>query len=175
VHYPDTQKLNAAFCKDITANKKFVEYVRMLSPRDGTPPGKLPDTYTQQELMLVGSRFFLCEVKDKNVLNTTVCISLNDVEELEGDKDYTPLAAFCFEAIFTAMSKKGGDPEFRKHFSEYARENTKKATPASRNSETYAEDVKVATFHDMENDESLRKTLIEYYQANKSNISFQIL
>ena len=171
-YYPDTVKMNAVFCNEISTDRKFMEYVRLLSPREGDTKNA-PDPYSQQELMMVGSRFFLCEAKEKNGFTNRICVSLNGVEEIEGERDYTALAAFCFEAIYTTLSQKGATPEFKKHFSEYAQERTRKAS--GKNSDTYSEDVKIAVYHDMENDESLRTTLMDYYKANKGNVSFQIL
>jgi hypothetical protein len=120
--------------------------------------------------MDVASRFFYCDmVFPDTTVQSHVCIGINGVKETKWEKDYTLLAAFCYEAIFTAKDSMLDNS--------YASEK-KEACAAHRTAITsldqYLLDVRADLFERMKHNELLKNLLLNYYQENKSNLAFTI-
>lgn len=126
-------------------------------------------------MMLIASRFFLCDKVNKS--DTTVgyhiCVGINGQKELNSNRDYTTLEAFCFEAIFHFY--KEGKPPFVTNFIRYIKNSTSKHKADFKDFNILLENVKRDCYRDMEKDEALRKSLLLFYQLNKENISIKII
>jgi hypothetical protein len=156
----------------LLSNDDFYKHFLLLTP--AMKGSEYPATrFTIKEMMLVASRFFYVHSLNKKdtTLNAHVCAGFNGQKELK-EKDYTVLAAFCFEGIFKNLYKKNFTPwaNFTEKITKYsAYEKTKFA-----NYESYVQNVRQLCYNDYEKDEILQRTLLNYYQKNKNNIGFII-
>jgi len=172
--YPDTVKLQKVYMKKFIQDKKLVACFEESYAPIKDPDMKRTKTYTTDELMDVASKFFYCDLvlPDTNV-QSHVCVGLNGIKEASWEKDYTLLAAFCFEAIFADFHK-DQSPVDESYSAEKSKAVQKYRANIS-NLDQYLEDVKLELFERMKNDEVLKKALLEYYEENKSNLAFRII
>jgi hypothetical protein len=129
--------------------------------------------FTVPEMMKVASRFFYCDIlneKDSTV-NAHICVGLNGVHELKLDVAYTPLEAFCFEAVFTNYFR---NQKLNRNFNQYIDNASAEEKINFKGFRAYLEAVKNKCFTSMENDAELKAMVINYYHQNKDNISFRI-
>jgi hypothetical protein len=168
--YPDTVAIQKHFCSNLMNSKRIKDYFSVL-----TGVSETPEIYTEQEMMLIASRFFLCDKVNQS--DTTVgyhiCVGINGQKELNSNKDYTTLEAFCFEAIFHFY--KEGRPQFVTNFIRYIKNSTSRHKVDFTDFSKFLENVKTDCYSAMESDESLRKSLLLFYQLNKENISIKII
>lgn len=172
--YPDTLSMKELimekYSNDSTFNAYFEDAYHALIPSKL----KKRTLYTVEELMDVSSRFFYCDqVNLDTSIQSRVCVGLNGLTEVKWDKDYTLLAAFCYEAIFD---------DFDKNQSKISEEWDKEKSFASAQFRTsittledYLENVKTELILRMKNNEILRETILKYYLKNKKNLAFRIL
>lgn len=175
--YPDTIRINEAYARRLEVNKPFLTYLdQLLSPINILPKGR-QTTYRQDELMMVASRFFLCDqVRPDTTISWHVCIGLNGVKEARWKKDYTVLEAFCFEAVFEKMF--GGNPADVRYMDQFLKaidESTRKRRPSMRDKEQLLELVKLDVFEAMESDSALKKCLLDYYYEHSTSLPFEII
>ena len=101
-----------------------------------------------------------------------VCIGINGMKETQWEKDYTLVAAFCFEAIFNDLDNE--DSQIR---GAYVSEKNESSVQFRKNITTldkYLEDVKLDLFTRMKNNAILKEELLTYYELNKNNLAFII-
>ena len=170
----DTSKMKMLYMKKLMNDKKFTRnFEEAISPIT-QPDFKISKTYTENELMEVASKFFYCDkVNPDTTVQSHVCISFNGVKETQWTKDYTQLAAFCFEAIFSDLDK-----DTSLISDTYLAEKKKSCEQYRKNITTldkYLEDVKMELFRRMKNDATLKNSLLAYYEANKHNLVFKII
>lgn len=173
--YPDVLKMNQLYLDKVKADNKFVSHFQKLI----TPINKKSfrrDTYTKKELMKVASRFFFCDsVKADKSIGSHICIALNGLKEAQFDKDYTILEAFCFEAIFEAIEAKApARTKVVENFLNYIEEVSKKEKLSATANESYLQNVRLKVFEKMTSDIELENILLQYFQKNKANLSFEI-
>lgn len=127
--------------------------------------------------MQVASRFFFCDtVRPDKSIGSHICIALNGLKEAQFEKDYTILEAFCFEAIFEAIDqKRPARTKFVENFLAYIEEISNKEKQNISSSDSYLRNVRLAVFERMQTDDELKNVLLEYFQKNKENLSFNIL
>jgi hypothetical protein len=126
------------------------------------------------ELMEVASKFFYCDkVNPDTSVQSHVCIGINGLKEIKWEKDYTQLAAFCYEAIFTDLDKDNSkiDESYTSE-KKLAREKYRKNITTL---DKYLEDVKLDLFNRMKNSTTLKEELWAYYELNNNNLSFKIV
>ena len=174
--YPDVMKMNKLYIDSIRADKKFVAAFQNLTVPVTSKTFKR-ETYRKKELMQVASRFFFCDtVRPDKSIGSHICIALNGLKEAQFEKDYTILEAFCFEAIFEAIDqKRPARTKFVENFLAYIEEISNKEKQNISSSDSYLRNVRLAVFERMQTDDELKNVLLEYFQKNKENLSFNIL
>lgn len=174
--YPDTVRMNEAYAQRLQANKPFLTYLSQLLGPFTTPVRSRQPTYHTAELMLVASRFFLCDqVRPDTTISWHVCIGLNGVKEAAWEKDYTLLEAFCFEAIFDQMfSKNPADTRYMNQFLKAVAESTRKRRTSMTSQDQLLEQVKEDVFRAMQSDRHLKKRLLDHYHQQAPSLPFRI-
>ncbi len=172
--YPDKSKIKKLYLEKYIQDKKLVAYFEETIAPINNPNLEINKIYAVDELMEVASKFFYCDkINPDSSVQSHVCIGINGLSETKWQKDYTLLAAFCFEAIFTDFDKDTSQ------ISESYLSEKKKACQKYRSNITtlnqYLEDVKLNLFERMKNDGVLKKELLAYYELNKSNLAFKII
>jgi Txe/YoeB family toxin of Txe-Axe toxin-antitoxin module len=175
--YPDTVRINEAYAQRLAANKPFLTYLSQFLRPLTTPANTRQTTYQQGELMLVASRFFLCDqVRPDTTVSWHICIGLHGMKEANWKKDYTLLEAFCFEAIFDKMfSKNPNDTRYMNQFLKAVDESTKNRRPSMADKEQLLEQVKRDVFQAMQSDNALKKHLLDYYNQHAATLPFKIV
>jgi hypothetical protein len=172
--YPDTLELKKLDLEKYVEDKKLTEYFEETIAPINNPDLERKKTYTVDELMEVASKFFYCDlVNPDTTIQAHVCVGMNGVKEANWEKDYTLLAAFCFEAIFTSM-----DNEHSKIWDSFVSKKQESAESFKKDITTldkYLNDVKTDLFKKMKNNEILKKELLDHYESNKNNLAFIII
>ncbi len=172
--YPDTLKLKQLYLDKFIQDEKLVNYFEETNVPIANPDVEITKTYTQEELMEVASKFFYCDqLLPDTIVQFHICIGINGVKETKWDKDYTLLAAFCYEAIFNNLDKDSSQIEKsssteKKIASEQFRKNITTL-------DKYLEDVRLDLFSRMKNNAILKQELLAYYELNKNNLAFKII
>lgn len=174
--YPDTTKLKRLYLDKFIQDEKLVNYFEETYAPIADPNIEITKTYTQKELMAVASKFFYCDqILPDTIVQSHVCIGLNGIKEASWnkDKDYTLLAAFCFEAIFNDLDKDSSlvDEVYSIEKKNACEQFRKSITTLDK----YLEDVRLDLFSRMENNAILKQKLLEYYKLNGGNLSFNII
>lgn len=157
------------FQNDAYFTKVFTETMQPLVRSNFTPT----QTFTKEELMKAASIFFYCDqVNPDTTVQTHICVGINGLREVKWEKDYMLLAAFCCEAILFDVYQ-DNSPVF-----EALNKEKQLSYKALRGKITtldaYLESVKQDVFKRMENNSTLKKSLLRYYKQNKSNLAFRI-
>lgn len=175
--YPDTIRINQAYVQRLAINKPFLSYLSQLLEPLNMPNVARLSTFKEDELMLVASRFFLCDqVRPNTTVSWHVCIGLNGMKEANWPQDYTLLEAFCFEAIFDKMFSKNSDENrYMYRFLEAVDESTRKRRTSMKDKEQLLEQVKIDVFQTMQSDPILKKHLIDYYNKHAATLPFTIV
>lgn len=158
--YPDTLKITRGVNKAYQ-NSKFIIPVNAL-----LHPQKHHQQYTTDEMMTVASRFFLMESN----YSAHVCVSINGIDELKKNKDYTLLEATLYDAIFNGILQEK-EPEFKKKLMEYLGKFNDKETLKTNDLEA----TRQMLFSKMKNDDSLKEFLLEYHHINQDNIPYILI
>lgn len=174
--YPDTVRMNEVYAQRLGANKPFLTYVSQLLQPLKAPASTRKPIYQPDEMMLVASRFFLCDqVRPDTTVSWHICIGLNGMKEARWPRDYTLLEAFCFEAIFDRiMGKTADDARFMDQFLRAVDASTRKHKPLMITQEQLLEQVKGDVFQAMQSDPILQKQLLNYYQQHAGSLPFRI-
>ena len=171
--YPDTSKIKQIYLDLYNGDKKLVQYFEETYAPIKNPNLQRDKIYSVDELMKVASIFFYCDqVNPDTSIQMHVCIGINGMKETKWEKDYTILAAFCFEAIFNDL-----DNEESKIRSAYVSEKKESSEQFRKNISTlenYLEDVKLDLFNRMKSNAKLKEKLLAYYELNKNNVAFKI-
>lgn len=175
-YYPDTVQMNKSYAQRLSVNEPFLNYFSKLSSTVVSSEKVKKEVFTKDEMMLVGSRFFLCDrIKPDTTIGGHVCIGLNGIKEANWTKDYTLLAAFCFEAIFDKMfSNNSDDTKYMEQFLKYVNQSTKTHKASFKSNEQLLKTVKAEVFRNMQSDDELRKVLMVYYNQNAKTLPFKI-
>lgn len=172
--YPDKSKMKSVLLEKYAQDKKLVAYFEETLAPINNPNLEISKNYTTIELMEVASKFFYCDaVLPDTSIQVHVCIGLNGIKEATWEKDYTLLAAFCFEAIFNDFDK--DISEIWESFLAKKSEAGKKYRSNISTLDQYLLDVRLDLFDRMKQDEILKKALLNYYELNKTNLAFRII
>jgi hypothetical protein len=171
--YPDTTEIKRLYLEKYAQDKRLVGYFEETIAPITNPNFEIKKTYTLDELMEVASKFFYCEkVLPDTSIQARVCVGLNGVKEANWEEDYTLLEAFCYEAIFNEFDSDDG--QIWDTFITKKKESGQQLKSNMTSLNQYLEDVKMAVFESMKNDEILKQKLIDYYELNRGNQSFKI-
>jgi hypothetical protein len=172
--YPDTSKLKSLYLEKYIQDKKLVSYFEEAVAPINNPEINRNKTYTTDELMEVASKFFYCDkVNEDTTVQSHVCIGINGLSETKWKKDYTQLAAFCYEAIFTDFDKDSS--RIDESYSSEKKISCRKYRKNMTTMDKYLEDVKLDLFNRMKNNPALKEELLAYYELNKSTLAFKII
>ena len=172
--YPDTIKLKRLYLDKFIQDLKLVKYFEETNAPIANPDLKITKTFNQVELMKVASKFFYCDqILPDTIVQSHVCIGINGIKEAKWDRDYTLLAAFCYEAIFDDLDKDSSQiDETYSSEKKLACEQFRKDITSL---DKYLEDVRLDLFSRMENNAILKQKLLLYYELNKNNLAFKII
>jgi hypothetical protein len=173
--YPDTIAMDSLFCDLLRRNQLFIFYLNNLLPGYMRPRGIIPDTFSVAEMMLVASRFFYClEIQESDtVVISHICVSIKEPESIPFPRDMTLLEAFAFEGIFYSLLKEE-KPRFDANFKRYVNESTDRYKDEVSGLDALLVRVRHECFALMKDDEDLKYSLLNYYQANRNNLNFTI-
>jgi hypothetical protein len=172
--YPDTLEIKRIYLDGYSQDKKLTEYFEETYAAIKNPDQQRDKIYSHDELMEVASKFFYCDqVGSDTSIQMHVCIGINGMKEAKWEKDYTLLAAFCYEAIFNDL-----DTEDSRLRDAYASEKKVSAEQLKKNIitlEKYLEDVKLDLFNRMSSNAILKEKLLAYYELKKDKLAFRIV
>ena len=173
--YPDTIRMNEAFCSAISDNNKVHTYFINLTPANLTTWNTARETFTVDDMMMVASRFFFCSGVDKadTTLETHICLGISGQDELKTERDLTLLEAFIFEAIFSYLKGKK-DPRFVKNFYNHAKHSGKRLRNEFNGWDQFLTSARNDCYEKMMEDADLRRKLLRYYRKNQPNLNFII-
>ena len=173
--FPDTLKMTMIYQQNIENDTKIKTYfLKLANPLIHSESKK--EIYSTSEMMTIASKFFYCEsVKPDTTIGLHVCIGING-QESSKVKDYTLLEAICFESIFEKMFDRQNTPKYLDDFSSVVKKNSKIYKNVSITGlDNFLVKVRTETYKEMENNESLKSTLLSFIDKNKDNLPFQIL
>ena len=173
--FPDTLKMTKNYRQNIEKDTKIKTYfLKLANPLIYS--AKQKEIYSMSEMMTIASKFFYCEsVKPDTTIGLHVCIGING-QQLSKLKDYTILEAICFEAIFEKMFDRQNTPKYLDDFSSIVQRNSKTYKDISLTGlNNFLIKVRTETYREMENNESLKTTLLSFIDKNRDNLPFQIL
>lgn len=173
--YPDTSRMNEAYCTALSNNKQLLDYFINLTPANLVTWDTSSESFTVVEMMTVASRFFFCSGVDKmdTTLETHICMGISGQDELHAERDLTLLEAFIFEAIFSYFKGKK-DPPFVKNFYNHAKQTGSHLRATFAGWDHFLITARNECYEKMINDEDLREKLLKYYRKNKSGFNFNI-
>lgn len=171
---PDSNRARTIFCADLSNSSRFDSAFKILTQLKRK---QKPDFtfFTVDEMMLVASRFFMCDkVREQDTsVSAHICIGLNGQKALTGNKDYTALAAFCFEGIFEHLQREENSV-VENHFQLYRAAASSAAKVSFKGFDPYLEEVKTACYDRMANDTVLKQVLLRHYRNNKGAMNLVI-
>ena len=171
--YPHKSKMKELYLEKFAQDKKLVAYFEETLAPINNPGLAVSKVYTQDELMEVASKFFYCDqILPDTTVQAHICIGLNGIKEAVWEKDYTLLAAFCFEGIFNDFEQETS--AIWDSFVIKKQEACQKFRPNITTLDQYLLDVRLDLFERMKLDEILKKVLLDYYELNKGNLAFRI-
>lgn len=173
-YFPDTAKIASAVLEELSGDSVFMKYFqRSLSPflTGNANPQAI---YTKGELMEVASKFFYCDkVTADTSVRAHICVGLNGVKEARWPKDYTLLAAFCYEAIFTLLRDNQSsqiEDIFVGYIGQLGKEHRKNIVSL----DDYLIDVRLDMFERIKANELIQKEILTYYEQTQHNLAFRI-
>lgn len=172
--YPRKSKMKRLYLEKYVLDTNLVEYFEETIAPINNPNLEISMTYTTNELMEVASKFFYCDlVLPDTSIQAHVCVGLNGVREARWEKDYTLLAAFCYEGVFNEL-----DHDTSEIWDSFVAKKAEACMEYRSNISTldqYLSDVRLDLFERMKGDEILKKKLLDYYELNKTNLAFKII
>lgn len=172
--YPDSSKIQNAYCQKVVGTEKIRNYFSALSPETLVTWQKA-DTFSVEELLLTASKFFYCDGLDAKdtTIQWHICVGINGQNEYKSNRDLTLLEAFSIEAIMHYLSH-AKDPEFLIHFDHYSSQMTKTRKTGFKDFDSYLLEIRNLCYMEMQNNGDLKKKLLKYYRKNSSNLNFVI-
>ncbi len=172
--YPDTTEIKRIYLEEYCRDRNLVSYFEETSAAITNPDFQREKTYTVEELMEITSKFFYCDqVNPDTSVQMHVCIGINGLNETNVEKDYTLLAAFCYEAIFSDLDN--DDSQIRNAYVSEKKESCEQFRKNITTLDKYLEDVKLDVFSRMKSNSTLKEKLLAYYELNKNNLAFVIV
>ena len=172
--FPDTTKLKRFYLNEFAKDEILASYFEKTSMAITDKNFEVITGYSTDELMTVASKFFYCnKVFPDTTIQSYICVGLNGIIEANFTKDYSLLAAFCFEGIFNDLDK--DNSQIDEAYTYQKNEACKKYKSTITSLELYLNEVRTELFQSMKNDSVLKYKLLEYYEQNKSNLAFKII
>ena len=171
--YPDTIQLKQRYLDKFIQDVKLVNFFEETSAPISKPDVAITKSFTQDELMEVASKFFYCDqLLADTLVQSHVCVGINGIKEAQWDKEYTILAAFCYEAIFDDLEKDASQiDEAYSTVKKLACDQFRKNITTL---DQYLEDVRLELFDRMERNATLKRKLLAYYELNKDHLAFKL-
>lgn len=173
--HPDHARINREYARRMKSDRKFVRHFReMVAPAISKRFDR--KKFSIGEIMTVASRFFFCDtVKPDRSIGSHICIALNGLADAGFDRDYTVVEAFCFESIFAEIEARSpARAKVVENFVSYINEISAGARKENAADDVYLKNVRGAVFKRMSQDTDLKKLLIDYFESNRNNLSFEI-
>jgi len=164
---PDSTSISRLFKNEISKKKFIKNFTKIVLPNKQSK-----EVFTEKEMMIVASKFFLAEKLPDNSFGTRICSGINGIIN-NNNKDYTLLEVIVFDAIFSqVMQRNNPNSNFLDNEVEYR----KSAVLASKslNPKTQLTEIRNSIFNSMEKDTDLRKYLLNYCEINENNIPIRI-
>ncbi len=172
--YTNKKEIKRHYLQEFIQDQKLNTYFEATLAPFENPALENKEIYTTKEVMDVASKFFYCDlVTPDTLVQAHVCIGLNGVKEAVWEKDYMLLAAFCYEAIFTDFENQPS--KVWEKFVAKKEEAGKKYLSEITSLDQYLLDVRQELFEQMKNDQILKNVLLDYYDANKTNLAFRMI
>lgn len=172
--FPDTTKLKRFYLNEFAKDEVLASYFEKTSVAITDKDFEVITCYNNDELMTVASKFFYCnKVFPDTTIQSYICVGLNGIIEANFAKDYSLLAAFCFEGIFNDLDKENS--QIDESYTFQKNEACKKYKSTITSLELYLNDVRTELFQSMKNDPILKNILLDYYEQNKANLAFKII
>lgn len=172
--YPDTNEIRIQYLKqylkDINLKSNFITTYYAIT----NIHKQKKVNFTINEMMNVASRFFYCDkVNSDTSVEAHVCIGLNGIKDVKWKRDYTLLEAFCYEGIFNDFDKNTSEiwESFSKNKMKICAENKKNINSLN----DFLLIVREQLIESMKEDKILKQELLNYYDLNKKNLSFNII
>lgn len=171
--YPDTIKVKTLLLQEYGKDERLMTAFNTSVNAILSPDFEIKKGYTVEEALEVASYFFYCDkVQPDSSIQSKVCIGINGVEEANWKEDRLLLEAFCFEAIYSEISKDSSELETRYHTHKKALVNELK--PTITDLDDYLKDVRMGLFSAMREESSLKAILESHYSENASNLAFEL-
>jgi hypothetical protein len=171
--YPDTIKLKKLYLQEFAKDKRLADYMKASYVAINRKKLRGKALFSEDELMEVASKFFYCDaVFPDTTIQTHICIGLNGVSEASWDKDFLLLEAFCYEVIFDDLLS--DNSLIDRSYSVAKQNSVDQLKPSIVSLDLFLNDVRLALFEKMKNDEILKEVLLKYYSSNKRNLAFRI-
>lgn len=172
--YPDSPKIQNLFCEQLNGTSLFRKNLELICPSKFLGNARKSEQFTLPEMMFVASRFFYCNKVNKDTaVIPKICVGINGIKEMNTNKDLAALEAFVFEAIFNSMQE-NTEPQFLLDFTQGIQNSMKARKKSIKNLDEFLLQVRSDCFNEMEKNENLKKSLLAYYEKNKSTINFTI-
>ena len=161
---PDSIAIKKIFLQELNKPDFKSNFLKIIYPNQ-----QEKQMFTEEEMMTIASKFFLVEKKDEKRLIYRVCSGKNGQID-NSETDYILLETIVFDAIYDRMlNKEMPKPVFLDSVKTYfANSVNKNKTINSIDSlETIT---RQSLFESMEKDENLKRTILEFYEKNKTNV-----
>jgi hypothetical protein len=172
--YPDTIEIRNRYANDLAKNKLFINYLNETIKPFKAKKIKRNLFFSKNEVIKIAARFFYSDsLFSDTSISMHICVGLNGVKDAKWNRDYTLLEAFCFEAIFYYL-KEGEMSVVDNNFKLVVENLKNKYLNKNKTTNGLLRYIQINTFLEMEKDEILVKRLLDYYEINKSNLSFRL-
>lgn len=172
--FPDSIKIKELFCQQLKGPSPFRNNFELICPSKFLDKPTARGQFSQSEMMFVASRFFYCNKVNKDTaIVPKICVGINGIKEMKADRDLAALESFVFEAIFNLMQA-SEEPKFLGDFTQSIQNSMMKRKQNITNLDDFLIQVRNDCFRDMEQNQALQKSLMAYYEKNKSTINFTI-
>ncbi|MFM6994385.1 MAG: hypothetical protein ACKOWO_04615 [Sediminibacterium sp.] len=171
--YPDTLAMKTEYKRLLYLDSALSIYLlTTMSAIDAKGGVSNKAQFTKKEFFQVAARFFYIDtILSDASFQTHICIGINGVAQISAKKDFTLLAAFCYEAIFTDFNKEVSviDQVFDKH-----KKDLEQKMKAGEINMTDLDALRNELYIRMSQDADFQKALLEIYEQNKSNLAFKV-
>jgi hypothetical protein len=172
--YPDTFKIRSKYANDLAKNKLFINYLNETIKPFQTKKLEPKLIFSKDEAIKIAARFFYSDSLFADTsISMHICVGLNGVKDVRWNRDYTLLEAFCFEAIFYYL-KEGEMSVVEKNFKSIVRKLKNEYLHKNKTTNGLLKYIQTNTFQEMGKDKILIERIFDYYEMNKSNLSFRI-
>lgn len=170
--YPDSNLVKSLFLKAYLQDHKLVNAFNLSVAALTDSNFQAEKSFTLEEAKEVASVFFYCDkVNPDTSIQSKICVGFNGTKEANWTDDRLLLEAFCFEAIWR---EKIDSSALRDSYDKHKTELTDSLRSSISSLDQYLLDARKGLILAMKNEKALENRLIEYYEANKTNLAFKL-